>query len=177
MNSAVFLLAVIEVASGEYGDLNPVLFEAVQGGLCSDEGKKNSIDKNDPTTSCPSQCYNVSNEHTLSHTISVHQSLTRTPLMLCYCVFVQDSGYIEKHTFATSTLTQFCILFKRTFITICRDTVRTTLSCYCLCLMLKNKATTKAMSVCVCSGFNPPEGDVTPMYWCADWSAVLEHWE
>ncbi|XP_059404218.1 ATP-binding cassette sub-family G member 4-like [Carassius carassius] len=85
---------IIEVASGEYGDLNPVLFEAVQGGLCSDEGKKNSIDKNDGTTSCPSQCYN-------------------------------DSGYIEKHTFATSTLTQFCILFKRTFITICRDMVLT----------------------------------------------------
>uniref|UniRef100_A0A8C1TPF6 ATP-binding cassette, sub-family G (WHITE), member 4a n=1 Tax=Cyprinus carpio TaxID=7962 RepID=A0A8C1TPF6_CYPCA len=85
---------IIEVASGEYGDLNPVLFEAVQGGLCSDEGKKNSIDKNDATTSCPSQCYN-------------------------------DSGYIEKHTFATSTLTQFCILFKRTFITICRDMVLT----------------------------------------------------
>ncbi|KAF4113290.1 hypothetical protein G5714_005835 [Onychostoma macrolepis] len=85
---------IIEVASGEYGDLNPVLFEAVQGGLCSDEGKKNSSDKNDATTSCPSQCYN-------------------------------DSGYIEKHTFDTSTLTQFCILFKRTFITICRDTVLT----------------------------------------------------
>ncbi|XP_016327798.1 ATP-binding cassette sub-family G member 4 [Sinocyclocheilus anshuiensis] len=85
---------IIEVASGEYGDLNPVLFEAVQGGLCSDEGKKNSSDKNDATTSCPTQCYN-------------------------------ESGYIEKHTFATSTLTQFCILFKRTFITICRDMVLT----------------------------------------------------
>ncbi|XP_055055377.2 ATP-binding cassette sub-family G member 4 [Misgurnus anguillicaudatus] len=83
---------IIEVASGEYGDLNHVLFEAVQGGLCSDESKKNSIDKNDPTS--PSQCYN-------------------------------DSGHIEKHTFATSTFTQFCILFKRTFITICRDTVLT----------------------------------------------------
>uniref|UniRef100_A0A671YHQ6 ATP binding cassette subfamily G member 4 n=1 Tax=Sparus aurata TaxID=8175 RepID=A0A671YHQ6_SPAAU len=62
---------IIEVASGEYGDLNPVLFEAVQGGLCSDE---------------------------------------RT---------------LEKHSFATSTTTQFCILFKRTFVTICRDTVLT----------------------------------------------------
>uniref|UniRef100_A0A8C1LGC8 ATP-binding cassette, sub-family G (WHITE), member 4a n=1 Tax=Cyprinus carpio TaxID=7962 RepID=A0A8C1LGC8_CYPCA len=90
---------IIEVASGEYGDLNPVLFEAVQGGLCSDDGKKNSIDKND--------------------------SLTHPPQFLCVCVFVQDSGYIEKHTFATSTLTQFCILFKRTFITICRDMVLT----------------------------------------------------
>uniref|UniRef100_A0A8C4DA04 ATP-binding cassette, sub-family G (WHITE), member 4a n=1 Tax=Dicentrarchus labrax TaxID=13489 RepID=A0A8C4DA04_DICLA len=75
---------IIEVASGEYGDLNPVLFEAVQGGLCSEEGKKNSRDKSD--SSCPSQCYSVSD---------------------------------------TSPLTIFCILFKRTFITICRDTVLT----------------------------------------------------
>ncbi|KAF6728776.1 ATP-binding cassette sub-family G member 4 [Oryzias melastigma] len=83
---------IIEVASGEYGDLNPVLFEAVQGGLCSEEGKKNSKDKSD--SSCPSQCHS-------------------------------DTGTLEKHSFATSTFTQFCILFKRTFITICRDTVLT----------------------------------------------------
>lgn len=63
MSCTTSLLAVIEVASGEYGDLNHVLFEAVQGGLCSDEGKKNSVDKNDPTTSCNSQCYTVSNVH------------------------------------------------------------------------------------------------------------------
>uniref|UniRef100_A0A674PQA8 ATP binding cassette subfamily G member 4 n=1 Tax=Takifugu rubripes TaxID=31033 RepID=A0A674PQA8_TAKRU len=82
---------IIEVASGEYGDLNPVLFDAVQGGLCSEESKKNSRDKSD--SSCPSQYYSVS-----------------------------DS---KKHSFATSTFTQFRILFKRTFITICRDTVLT----------------------------------------------------
>ncbi|KAJ8388350.1 hypothetical protein AAFF_G00135040 [Aldrovandia affinis] len=85
---------IIEVASGEYGDLNPVLFEAVQGGMCDVDCKKNSIDKNDPASSCPSQ----------------HHS---------------DSGHIEKHTFATSTFNQFCILFKRTFISICRDVVLT----------------------------------------------------
>ncbi|XP_043996734.1 ATP-binding cassette sub-family G member 4 [Gambusia affinis] len=83
---------IIEVASGEYGDLNPVLFEAVQGGLCSEEGKKNSRDKSD--ASCPSQCYS-------------------------------DTGTLEKSSFPTSTFTQFCILFKRTFVTICRDTVLT----------------------------------------------------
>uniref|UniRef100_A0A8C5BF44 ATP-binding cassette, sub-family G (WHITE), member 4a n=1 Tax=Gadus morhua TaxID=8049 RepID=A0A8C5BF44_GADMO len=75
---------IIEVASGEYGDLNPVLFEAVQGGLCSEEGKKNSSDESD--SFCHSTGYNV---------------------------------------FATSTFTQFCILFKRTFVTICRDVVLT----------------------------------------------------
>uniref|UniRef100_A0AAQ4QLN7 ATP-binding cassette, sub-family G (WHITE), member 4a n=1 Tax=Gasterosteus aculeatus aculeatus TaxID=481459 RepID=A0AAQ4QLN7_GASAC len=86
---------IIEVASGEYGDLNPVLFEAVQGGLCSEESKKNSRDKND--SSSPSQCPS--------------DSLT--------------SRTLEKHSFATSTFTQFCILFKRTFVTICRDMVLT----------------------------------------------------
>uniref|UniRef100_A0A674EGC5 ATP binding cassette subfamily G member 4 n=1 Tax=Salmo trutta TaxID=8032 RepID=A0A674EGC5_SALTR len=76
---------IIEVASGEYGDLNSVLFEAVQGGLCSEEGKKNSSDKSDPAS----------------------------------------SGTMEKHSFATSTWSQFCVLFRRTLLTICRDTVLT----------------------------------------------------
>lgn len=40
-----------------------------------------------------------------------------------HCLFLQDTGTLEKHSFATSTFTQFCILFKRTFITICRDMV------------------------------------------------------
>ncbi|XP_041098276.1 ATP-binding cassette sub-family G member 4-like isoform X2 [Polyodon spathula] len=84
---------IIEVASGEYGDLNPVLFKAVQDGMCVMEEKKNETDKSDAASSCPTQCHNS------------------TP--------------IESHTFATSTLTQFCILFKRTFICICRDTVLT----------------------------------------------------
>lgn len=56
------LFPVIEVASGEYGDLNQVLFEAVQGGLCSEEGKKNS--KSD--SSCPSQCHSVSDTRPLT---------------------------------------------------------------------------------------------------------------
>ncbi|XP_075958367.1 ATP-binding cassette sub-family G member 4 isoform X2 [Anarhichas minor] len=88
---------IIEVASGEYGDLNPVLFEAVQGGLCSEEGKKNSRDKNG--SSSPSHFLNKKSQ--------------------------PDTGTLEKHSFATSTFTQFCILFKRTFVTICRDMVLT----------------------------------------------------
>nr|XP_060643379.1 ATP-binding cassette sub-family G member 4 [Anolis sagrei ordinatus] len=83
---------IIEVASGEYGDLNPLLFQAVQNGLCAMADKKSSPDKVD--ASCPGPC-------------------------------VADLDHIESHTFATSTLTQFCILFKRTFISIMRDTVLT----------------------------------------------------
>uniref|UniRef100_A0A803VWL2 ATP binding cassette subfamily G member 4 n=7 Tax=Neoaves TaxID=3078114 RepID=A0A803VWL2_FICAL len=81
---------IIEVASGEYGDLNPVLFRAVQNGMCTMAEKKSSPDKAD--SSCP-PCGT-------------------------------DVDHIESHTFATSTSTQFCILFKRTFICILRDTVR-----------------------------------------------------
>ncbi|KAK7883192.1 hypothetical protein WMY93_029366 [Mugilogobius chulae] len=84
---------IIEVASGEYGDMNPVLFEAVQSGLCALDEKKS---------------FNLNNGHPICATAN-HKVPEQT----------------ESHTFATSTLTQFCILFKRTFITICRDQVLT----------------------------------------------------
>ncbi|XP_058480577.1 ATP-binding cassette sub-family G member 4-like [Solea solea] len=38
---------IIEVASGEYGDLNHILFEAVKGVLCIREGKENKISRKD----------------------------------------------------------------------------------------------------------------------------------
>ncbi|XP_068098954.1 ATP-binding cassette sub-family G member 4 isoform X2 [Hyperolius riggenbachi] len=81
---------IIEIASGEYGDLNPVLFRAVEDGLCPihKEKSKPSVKELDlfPTD------------------VSVHN---------------------ESHTFATSSMNQFIILFKRTFISILRDTVLT----------------------------------------------------
>uniref|UniRef100_A0A8B9E6I7 ATP binding cassette subfamily G member 4 n=1 Tax=Anser cygnoides TaxID=8845 RepID=A0A8B9E6I7_ANSCY len=95
---------IIEVASGEYGDLNPVLFRAVQNGMCTMAEKKSSPEKADP--SCPARPLS------LSHVCDLP-------------VVSQDVDHIESHTFATSTSTQFCILFKRTFICILRDTVLT----------------------------------------------------
>ncbi|MEE6513002.1 hypothetical protein FKM82_020425 [Ascaphus truei] len=80
----------IELASGEYGDLNPVLFRAVQDGLCPISREKSKPAKRDPA-----HCAN------------------------------EIPGHIESHTFATSSMNQFCILFKRTFISILRDTVLT----------------------------------------------------
>ncbi|KAM7084828.1 ATP-binding cassette sub-family G member 4 isoform 1-T2 [Molossus nigricans] len=84
---------IIEVASGEYGDLNPMLFRAVQKGLCAMTEEKGSLEKNEVSSPCP-PCR-------------------------------PEVDPIESHTFATSTLTQFCILFKRTFLSILRDTVLT----------------------------------------------------
>ncbi|XP_044522315.1 ATP-binding cassette sub-family G member 4 isoform X1 [Gracilinanus agilis] len=84
---------IIEVASGEYGDLNPMLFRAVQNGLCTVAEKKDTPEKNhvqSPSPVCP-----------------------------------PEVDPIESHTFATNTCTQFRILFKRTFLSILRDTVLT----------------------------------------------------
>ncbi|RVE64393.1 hypothetical protein OJAV_G00125490 [Oryzias javanicus] len=84
---------IIEVASGEHGDVNSVLFEAVQDGMCALEEKKLHCDYGS-TSVCTIKCS-------------------------------MDTGHTQKHTFATGTLTQFWILFKRTLITICRDQVLT----------------------------------------------------
>ena len=41
------------MASGEYGDLNPMLFRAVQNGLCTMAEKKSSPEKNEVADHCP----------------------------------------------------------------------------------------------------------------------------
>uniref|UniRef100_A0A674EG60 ATP binding cassette subfamily G member 4 n=1 Tax=Salmo trutta TaxID=8032 RepID=A0A674EG60_SALTR len=86
---------IIEVASGEYGDLNSVLFEAVQGGLCSEEGKKNSSDKSDPASSGHSNSHSVSvgtltdrnHSPSQSHTTDLqHTVLTHLRVMSHICI-------------------------------------------------------------------------------------------
>ncbi|KAM9788625.1 ATP-binding cassette sub-family G member 4-like [Neosynchiropus ocellatus] len=82
---------VIEVASGEHGNLASVLSEAVKAGKCGD---------------------GIENLQGRSSSASVPACSTDTE---------------EKTTFATSSLTQFFILFKRSFICIWRDQVLTKL--------------------------------------------------
>lgn len=197
------LSSVIEVASGEYGDLNPVLFEAVQRGMCALEEKKNQCENNSSVCATMRQVVRISmfwsqthcprlsqrtkpvvefdlqipslhlNVQLWSLTLPVpaadavkhefhssfwgshepfslswpllasHDSAAFWPNLkqsriildfffgtysLIHFPVCQNAGHVESHTFATSTLTQFCILFKRTFVTICRDQVGDTLS-------------------------------------------------
>uniref|UniRef100_A0A8D3ECM2 ABC transporter domain-containing protein n=1 Tax=Scophthalmus maximus TaxID=52904 RepID=A0A8D3ECM2_SCOMX len=65
---------IIEVASGEYGDLNPVLFEAVQGGMCAIEEKKNQCGNNG-TSPCPTASTKAISSH--------FKSLIRLLLFCC----------------------------------------------------------------------------------------------
>ncbi|XP_072313094.1 ATP-binding cassette sub-family G member 4-like [Eucyclogobius newberryi] len=91
---------ILDVASGEYGDMNAMLFEAVHSGLC-DQDEKKPLDQN--------------------NTIDLKVPLV---VIIISCCFVQEH---ESHTFATNALTQFCVLFKRTIMTTYRDQVLTNL--------------------------------------------------
>uniref|UniRef100_A0AC11B059 ATP binding cassette subfamily G member 1 n=1 Tax=Ovis aries TaxID=9940 RepID=A0AC11B059_SHEEP len=145
---------VMEVASGEYGDQNGRLVRAVWEGKCDSDCRREpegDAEVNPFIWHRPSEEVNQTKRwkgwRKVMHTPSPRERCTppRTPAaralssaqrrgrpgaggspLLALLVCPQDSTSMEGcHSFSASCLTQFCILFKRTFLSIMRDSVLT----------------------------------------------------
>uniref|UniRef100_H2YL68 ABC transporter domain-containing protein n=1 Tax=Ciona savignyi TaxID=51511 RepID=H2YL68_CIOSA len=88
---------IIEVASGEYGEVIPTLVRSVDAGKCR---------------------YYTQHYEKSSHSVTLSNSSSKDEID-------SDSGIQPCHTFNTNCFTQFYVLFKRTFISIVRDQMLT----------------------------------------------------
>ncbi|XP_073346273.1 ATP-binding cassette sub-family G member 1 isoform X1 [Pagrus major] len=107
---------VMEVASGEYGDQMVRLVRAVQDRKCE---KDYQTELNGVANLHPllwQRTEEVKNKRTTRHTAS---------LSVCVCVLQESSSSEGCHSFSASCMTQFSILFRRTFLSILRDSVLT----------------------------------------------------
>ncbi|XP_078667041.1 ATP-binding cassette sub-family G member 4-like isoform X2 [Branchiostoma floridae x Branchiostoma belcheri] len=122
---------IMEVASGEYGNVLPQLVKAVQNGECTSYHCNSPIRQEHSPTKLrqliKSGTMTVNEARKLRE--ALEQSGQLTPLTEGEEGRDEFFGEVEHHknTFSTSCLTQFWVLFKRTFLTIVRDTVLTRL--------------------------------------------------
>eukprot|EP00058_Branchiostoma_floridae_P022188 XP_002607678.1 hypothetical protein BRAFLDRAFT_82876 [Branchiostoma floridae] len=122
---------IMEVASGEYGNVLPQLVKAVQNGECTSYHCNSPIRQEHSPTKLrqliKSGTMTVNEARKLRE--ALEQSGQLTPLTEDEDGNREFFGEVEHHTntFSTSCLTQFWVLFKRTFLTIVRDTVLTRL--------------------------------------------------
>nr|XP_002733717.1 PREDICTED: ATP-binding cassette sub-family G member 1-like [Saccoglossus kowalevskii] len=126
---------IIEVTCGEYGTQLPMLVDAVKDGRCASfdrqyqrqQNRPQSIYDNytPPTSASPSSPTTPNQPNGIligsSSAESFESKGTGDP-----SPSVETDVQVDvKHTFATSSFLQFCILFHRTFLTIIRDQVLT----------------------------------------------------
>ncbi|MGH0175399.1 UNVERIFIED_CONTAM: hypothetical protein FKN15_070928 [Acipenser sinensis] len=116
---------VMEVASGEYGEQTSRLVKAMQERRC-EEDFKTEVNRDGALN--PFLWHRPSEETLRGGEWGVRMMNGDGALnpFLWHRPSEEDSSSVEGcHSFSASCLTQFCILFKRTFLSICRDSVLT----------------------------------------------------